>query len=74
MSPQDPVRETNTSTTKTVWRSKGLKVEPSYSSLSVRYWGGKERQGRVLDCLKQVLVPEGGCSTVSRMLESCLVL
>ena len=105
MSPQDPVSETITGTTKTVegpkackWNSQviciavtsitwisssregdttqptihypahqapsvcppDLRVQPgpglpSYSYLSVRQCGGKERQGRVLDCVKQVL-------------------
>merc|ERR1719318_2106841 len=39
-----------------------LSVQPrpglsSFSSLSVRWWGGREVQGRVLDSVEQVLVP-----------------
>ena len=61
-----------------------LRVEPcpglpSYTSLLVRWWEGREVKGRVLHCVEQVLVPgeEGRMfnrKSVSRMMESCLVV
>jgi len=61
-----------------------LKVEPcqgmsSYSTLFLRWWDGREVKGRTLACVEQVLVPgiNGRMfnrKSVSRMLESCLVI
>ena len=50
----------------------------SDSSL-LRWWGGREVQGKVLDCVEQLLLPGKedrmfNRQSVSRLLESCLVV